>query len=103
MYKLKAKTNYSGEGWGIVWVNGEATTEDKLLAEKLQDRGYLVEEVGAKNTDETQETTDESGDDTADAGADEDEQPKQTYPCPECGKEFKTVQGLQKHIDEKHP
>lgn len=26
-----------------------------------------------------------------------------TFTCPTCGKEYKTVEGLNKHIDKEHP
>lgn len=26
-----------------------------------------------------------------------------TFTCPECGKEYKTVEGLNKHVEKEHP
>jgi len=35
--------------------------------------------------------------------AKEKETPAETFLCPVCGKEYKTAEGLEKHIKEKHP
>ena len=33
---------YTGPGWGLYFVNGEAQTEDAALAESLQKKGYII-------------------------------------------------------------
>lgn len=30
-------------------------------------------------------------------------EPSTTFTCPECGKEYKTVAGLNKHVEKEHP
>lgn len=48
MYKIKAKVEFSGAAWGLHFINGEAETDNKFLANKLQKKGYQVTVEKAK-------------------------------------------------------
>lgn len=45
MYKIKAKAEFSGVAWGLQFVNGVAETDNKILAKKLQKKGYEVTDI----------------------------------------------------------
>ena len=45
MYKIKAKVEFSGDAWGLHFINGVAETDNKVLASKLQKKGYEVTDV----------------------------------------------------------
>lgn len=78
MFKIKAPTNFTGEGWGLNFVKGEAETDNAMLAKKLQSKGYKVEVV-------------EEPDDSS------------KFLCPVCGKAYKSESALDKHIAKEHP
>lgn len=73
MFKIKAPTNYTGEGWGLNFAKGEAETDNEALAKKLQSKGYEVTKV---------------------------EEPK--FTCPVCNREYKSESALEKHIAKEH-
>lgn len=74
MFKIKAPTNYTGEGWGLNFVKGDAETDNADLAKKLQSKGYEVEKI---------------------------EEPK--FICPVCSREYRRETDLKKHIEKEHP
>lgn len=74
MFKIKAPTKYTGKGWGLNFVEGEAETDNAALAKKLESKGYKVEKI---------------------------EEPK--FICPVCGREYKSESALEKHIEKEHP
>ncbi|MBQ3045138.1 MAG: C2H2-type zinc finger protein [Clostridia bacterium] len=78
MFKIKAPTNFTGEGWGLNFVKGEAKTDNATLAKKLQSKGYKVEVA-------------EESDDSL------------KFICPVCGREYKSEAALNKHIAKEHP
>ncbi len=73
MFKIKAPTNYTGKGWGLNFVEGEAETDNAVLAKKLESKGYKVVKI---------------------------EEPK--FLCPVCGREYKSESALEKHIAKEH-
>ena len=75
MFVIKTPVKgYSGKGYGLTFVDGEAKTEDEALAKRLKILGYIVkkEKVAAKkapeieppdtDSDETEPEDDSSGD-----------------------------------------
>lgn len=42
LYKISLDNGFSGEHMGLVFVNGEAHTEDAFLASRLRGKGYTV-------------------------------------------------------------
>ena len=42
LHKISLDNKFSGEHFGLVFVNGEAHTEDKFLASRLRGKGYHV-------------------------------------------------------------
>lgn len=45
---------YTGPGWGLYFINGEAQTEDAALAASLQKKGYII--VSAEPPAQTKKT-----------------------------------------------
>ena len=59
LYEISLDNGFSGEHFGLVFVNGEAHTEDAFLASRLRGKGYTVTaEAGA--ADETVSDTGEA-------------------------------------------
>ncbi len=59
LHKISLDNGFSGEHMGLVFVNGEAHTEDAFLASRLRGKGYSVTaEAGA--VDETVSDTGEA-------------------------------------------
>lgn len=75
----------TGKAWGLMFIAGVAQTDDKRLAKKLAKKGYAVEEVKEVATKD----------------GSEGEKPS-SFVCAECGKEYKTEDGLNKHIAKAH-
>lgn len=74
MFKIKAPTNYTGNGWGLNFIEGEAETDNAVLAKKLESKGYEVERI-------------------------EDSK----FICLVCGKEYRSEAALNKHMAKEHP
>lgn len=86
MFEVKSNLAINGLHWGLKFTAGVAHTESAALADKLRLKGYVV-------TDETlpaEETPEESNE-------------EETFVCSMCGKEYKSKQGLDKHMAGKHP
>ena len=44
MYTIKAPTSYTGMGWGLAFVDGEAKTDNAHIADVVRENGYTVTE-----------------------------------------------------------
>lgn len=73
-YTVKAPETFTGSGWGLAFVEGEAHTEDEYLARKLAGKGYAVTEEAAAE-----------------------------FICPVCQKSYKSEKGLKDHLAKEHP
>ena len=73
-YTVKAPEPFTGFGWGLSFVEGEAHTEDGYLARKLAGKGYAVTEEAAAE-----------------------------FICPVCQKFYKSEKGLKDHMAKEHP
>lgn len=52
MYKLKLKTPYTGERYGIMFMHGEGQTANEYLAMRLKHKGIEVEKHAKKTKGE---------------------------------------------------
>lgn len=81
MYQINSNLPVNGTHWGLIFVDGIATTDSQPLAERLARRGYTVQEIAPEQPEQEQNDN------------------PVAHVCPKCGKECKSPAGLTKHME----